>query len=720
MTGPSPAARARGAARRAVERVLLIAILLLALGLRLHRLDAQSVWYDEAVTAQVAGQGLAELTRWTADDIQPPLYYYIVAGWTRWIGAGVSGVAPGGEWALRFPSAVFGVLGVALAWAVARRVFHPLHIGQLAAPAAALLMAVSPLHVYYSQEARMYTLLVALALLVGYTLIGLGRTWRRRLAFVLAGTALLYTHYFGAFLLLALALCWLVATVATGDRVRPGVATTAGHPERRSARRSLAGRSRTGVWTRRILRLRPPQPSLAWPTASAQDAFVPGLLAFAAIALLYLPWLPAMLGRYQQDRSYWQGALKLGEALRHVALSFTTGAPETMLEPDGLRLLPWLGLAVVIALAALLWQERTARRAGQRGPSPVLALLVVLLLPVVAVLLLASRSPKFNPRYLMLVSPAYLLLLAGGIAALARVSRRTAVARLAAGTLLVALVVVSAIGLRNWFTDPAFTKAQWRELAAHVAAEREPDEAVLLVSGHAYPAWRYYAPNIPAVRLPDIAILDVQAVLGFQTGAALAEGLAGKSGAWLVQWQAEVVDPAGFVPYFLDRAGNERPVDRRFWHLGLRRWRLDPAATFPAEPQPQHADGANFDHKLALLGWDDPQALGQAATLTLYWRVLNTLTEDYQLSLVVEDTAGQELGRWDGRPAGYDYPTNRWQVGQALFGGVPLPLPVRRDGPVYVTVAVYDRADPSGLDIRDVADNPAGKRVRLGPIVLTQ
>jgi hypothetical protein len=174
------------------------------------------------------------------------------------------------------------------------------------------------------------------------------------------------------------------------------------------------------------------------------------------------------------------------------------------------------------------------------------------------------------------------------------------------------------------------------------------------------------------------------------------------------------------VPYFLQRAGQEQPVDRRFWHLGLQRWRLDPSATFPAEPQPHHRDGANFDHKLAFLGWDDPQAGQQGVTLTLYWRVLNTLTEDYQLSLVVEDAAGQELGRWDGRPAGYDYPTNRWQPGQALFGRVPLPLPPGREGPLYVTVAVYDEADPSGLDIRDVADNPAGKRVRLGPIVLTQ
>ena len=61
----------------------LLAILLLAFALRVYRLDSQSLWYDEAVTAQVASQGIGELTRWTADDIQPPLYYYAAAGWLR-------------------------------------------------------------------------------------------------------------------------------------------------------------------------------------------------------------------------------------------------------------------------------------------------------------------------------------------------------------------------------------------------------------------------------------------------------------------------------------------------------------------------------------------------------------------------------------------------------------------------------------------------------------
>ena len=103
--------------------------------------------------------------------------------------------------------------------------------------------------------------------------------------------------------------------------------------------------------------------------------------------------------------------------------------------------------------------------------------------------------------------------------------------------------------------------------------------------------------------------------------------------------------------------------------------------------------------------------------MTVYWRGLNTMTHDYQVSLILEDAAGREVGRWDGRPAGYDYPTTRWRPGQAIFGQYPLPLPPAAPAGDYtVTLAVYDAANPAGLDIRDAADNPAGKRVRLGPI----
>jgi hypothetical protein len=281
------------------------------------------------------------------------------------------------------------------------------------------------------------------------------------------------------------------------------------------------------------------------------------------------------------------------------------------------------------------------------------------------------------------------------------------------GTLFIFLIATSFVSLRHWFTDPAFTKAQWRELVATVRAQMTPDEAVLLVSGHAWPAWDYYAPDMPRARLPEIDILDVNRVLGFEAGADLTRALAGKTGAWLVEWQDEAVDPLGIVPYFLDRAGVEQPMGREFWHLKLRHWRLRPDATYPSGPQPQHADVANYAHQVALLGWDDPQR----GEIMVYWRALNSITADYQVSLVLEDAGGHEMGRWDGRPAGYDYPAFRWQPGQAVVGRYPLPWPAGAPAGDYtITLAIYTAADPAGLDIRDVADNPAGKRARIGPV----
>ena len=289
-----------------------------------------------------------------------------------------------------------------------------------------------------------------------------------------------------------------------------------------------------------------------------------------------------MLNRYAVDRSYWQGALKINEALRHVAISFTTGAPETMLERDAVRLLPWFGVALVVAAGALVWRGRGGREWRREEGRGCPCLLVYL----------STRPPPGRPPPRLAHAQVQPALPDAGLAGVSvdsggRHRRVGGWATAGAGSSSGAeerqgserstrhasrityhvsprpvgfLIVTSVIGLRNWFTDPAFTKAQWRELAAAVRAQIAPDEAVLLVSGHASPAWDYYAPDIPRTRLPEIDILDVDAVLGFDAGAQLEQALAGKAGAWLVSWQDAVVDPVGFVPYFLDRAGAEQPV----------------------------------------------------------------------------------------------------------------------------------------------------------------
>lgn len=129
-----------------------MAILLLAALVRLWGLGAQSLWMDEAFSHLFARLPLD--VAWQAmivDAVHPPLYYLLLRPWLALAGES--------EFALRLPSAAAGVLTVALIFRVGRA-----WANRQTAVWSALLLAVSPFHVWYSQEARMYALLGLLAL----------------------------------------------------------------------------------------------------------------------------------------------------------------------------------------------------------------------------------------------------------------------------------------------------------------------------------------------------------------------------------------------------------------------------------------------------------------------------------------------------------------------------------------------------------------------------
>jgi mannosyltransferase len=178
----------------------LAAIVLLAAALRFATLDLQSFWYDEAFTpVHVLHASLAATLRGVArTENTPPLWYLLIWIWSRLFGSG--------EVALRSLSALAGVLTVPVAWAIGREL-----VGERVALTTALFVAVNPLFVWYSQEARAYALFVltaALALLC--FLHALHKPTPARLAaFALAGALALLSHYFAVFLLIPMCL-WLL------------------------------------------------------------------------------------------------------------------------------------------------------------------------------------------------------------------------------------------------------------------------------------------------------------------------------------------------------------------------------------------------------------------------------------------------------------------------------------------------------------------------------
>ncbi len=125
---------------------MIFLILLLGLTLRLVNLN-QSLWLDEAInTLAVKNYTLVDLvTQYIKADFHPPGWFIFLWFWTKFFGYS--------EISVRIPSVIFGVLTVWIIYLIGKKLISK-EIGIIAA----LLLAVNPLHIYYSQEARMYVM----------------------------------------------------------------------------------------------------------------------------------------------------------------------------------------------------------------------------------------------------------------------------------------------------------------------------------------------------------------------------------------------------------------------------------------------------------------------------------------------------------------------------------------------------------------------------------
>jgi len=198
----------------------LAALTLVAAALRLSTLDLQSFWYDEAFTPlHVLHPSLWATLRSVAHTENTPPLWYVIA----WADARVLGT---GELALRLPSALAGIATVPVAWAIGGELEGTTRRG--AAVVCAALVAVNPLFVWYSQEARAYGLFVLMGALAMLCFLRARRepTARRMAAFALAGALALLTHYFAVFLLVPMAL-WLVYEPRTRRAALPTLAPLA-------------------------------------------------------------------------------------------------------------------------------------------------------------------------------------------------------------------------------------------------------------------------------------------------------------------------------------------------------------------------------------------------------------------------------------------------------------------------------------------------------------
>jgi mannosyltransferase len=512
-----------------------LALALVAFLLRVPDLGAQSLWRDEVDVLRFANQPAAQLLHNLAQiKYNGPLYYILMRGWLALAGES--------EFALRFLAACAGVLAVVLTGWIGQAL-----VGRRAGWLAALLVAVSPYMVWYSQEAKMYALVGALTLLAlacQLRVLAGGRAgWAA--GFVVAASLSFYIHMLAALLIPVYAAVFLLA--------RPG-----------------ARRRRWRGWLAAMGALTLPYvPLVLWqlplvvntyvtghPFYSLQDilaslfnlytrgvALVGGWMVvavflFAALAGVFTP--PAARStqkgagaenledgfNFSGESSPQRGELEEGETIGRVS-GHTLKRDLRFLSP----LVPPAGGETRQPTTSILSDARLR-----------LFLLVWLFLPIGAIYLVSLRAPVFEPRYMIFVAPAFYLLAGLGLTVLSRSWRP------AAGVSLAVILSFSLLGV--WTQASVPLKSDFRAAAAYVAAHRQDGAPIMFQMPYGRYTFDYYF-HADYTALEGPWTNDGQSEV--QVDAAMAHLLAGTGDVWAVFSESALWDSRGLARSWLDR-----------------------------------------------------------------------------------------------------------------------------------------------------------------------
>ncbi len=623
-------------ARRSGEIGFLTFVVLLGLALRGARLGFQPLWWDEGYSAWFATHSLARMAALTAEDIHPPLYYALLHLWTR--------VAGAGPLSLRLLSVMAGVAAIPLMFAAARRVLG----SRRAALIAAGLLAVNPLHVFYSQEVRMYGLVALLStgvLWAAWEVLHGAGSRRAALSYVALAVAALYTQYYAVFLPIGL-------TLYAAWRWR-------------------------GQWRRLA----------AW------------LGLQALVAVLYLPWVlyaGPRLVLYVSHKVVADADRPLGllaYLARHLA-AFAGGHGEGPLA--GWWPLALLLLIPVLGGLAVAWRRgRPVGEADRPTTRPAIGMLATVLL--VSLLLgwaVGLRYPFFperGERLLLLALPAFVMLAAAGLhawlpsgqpkvvptggrpttsEAASEVSRRSETPEVSRRgwvfpAACAAFALVSAASLAAFYTVPRYADDDYRPLIARIVEQGLPEDTVFCVYPWQVGYWRSYAPAAGGASGPHAVLSPAP-----EWGAAVEDALAGALERGRVWFPAHLALGAILETQVEAALGGQAVAFANTWYgpgTRLSAWRRaalpDPApppgAQTPGAQTPGAQALARFEvpaaGALSLLGVtaeDAPAPAANAVTaLSLAWQAAQR-PPDLAVSVRLVDDLGQIWGQNDYEPLG--------------------------------------------------------------------
>lgn len=413
------------------SRLAVALLIVLAVVLRLPNLG-ESVWYDEVwYAARGASYSLADLWDHFLTEPPAPLYGIVMFFWVRVFGDG--------ELAVRVPSLVLGLASIGLTYRIAGAYGSP-----WVAVLAAAFLCVSPVHVWYSQEATPYAMTLFFLLASVLAWFRLREDPARLASYAVYGGCLLvtvFTHYFAALFLLPLSILGLTLDTSSRRRVLAVHAFVAGCLLVALGIKFHFGQLRTGQGF-----LRPFTPFEWW--------------------MLLFHW-------FLQGNALWT------VSPYRATPAFVLGAP--------------LFSACQAFFAALFLRGILSYRAPSRRASELVVLTTVV--PLVMLLLTqAGYRQLYIERYLLVLLPFFAIVLARGAASAVGVQARIACSA--------AILVIGAASYGAWLSKSATwtvykQNPDWRAAVRYLGAEAGAPRAAVVVTNALQNELAYYLPREP-------------------------------------------------------------------------------------------------------------------------------------------------------------------------------------------------------------------------------
>ncbi len=476
----------------------LTALVILGGGLRLFYLDHQSFWNDEFATIRDSSIEKSRVLR--SEDFEPslwdrriwqnphgPLYYAILH---IWAGLGTN------EFTLRLLSVLIGTATIPLIFLLGEKLFD-----STTGLGAAFLLAISPFHLWYSQEVRMYVLLMFCATIAVYAFLRLLEEPTPRWAAIHGIAAVLSVFSFPAAgaTLLAINLYFLLFYKRHRHAVKTWLLTNLG-----------AGLC-VGIFL-----------ILAFP-------FFQRLVADSRLPV----------GR-EDTVTDPGGIAQLGYAFFVFSTGYSVGPSlrELHESPTFSQFVPYIPVLIVFALtfagAFVIGLVR-----AYRDRQTFAFLLLVLLLPLLLIFGVSSvKQTTFNVRYVAPSVMAFIIILSAGVTGLRR--------RYIQGAIAAALVGCSLYAVGQYYFNPRYAKADVRSAAAYVAKEAHEGD---VITGYRTSAFRFYFTR-------DLEVIDLGGRhIAPNRLSELKHRLGGSGRAWFILKRKWESDPNGVAAAWFKERG---------------------------------------------------------------------------------------------------------------------------------------------------------------------